>query len=90
MEMPELRNVKRIATTVALAVVGMLVLASAALAQSSSVSGYGGQAGGVEEQVETGGTLPFTGLDIGLLIGGGLLLVAVGAMLRRLARDRTA
>jgi hypothetical protein len=30
-----------------------------------------------------GGVLPFTGLDVGFLLGGGLLLVAVGAALAR-------
>jgi hypothetical protein len=83
-------HVKKTATIVGLALVSFLVLASTALAQDSSVSGYGGQAGGVEQQVETGGALPFTGLDLGLLIGGGLLLLAVGAGLRRLGRDSRA
>ena len=41
---------------------------------SASGSGAGGG----------GGVLPFTGLDLGFLIGGGLLLVAVGAGLTRM------
>jgi hypothetical protein len=60
-----------------------------ALAQQSSVDGYGGGAGGIQSDVEGGGgggSLPFTGLDLGLLIGGGLQLLAVGFGLRRLAR----
>jgi hypothetical protein len=63
------------------------VLAPAALAQSS-VDGYGSISGGIQSDVEggAGGTLPFTGLDLGLLIGGGLLLLAIGFGLRRLAR----
>jgi hypothetical protein len=32
-------------------------------------------------------TLPFTGLDIGLMVAGGLVLLALGAGMRRLARD---
>ena len=66
-----------------------VVYAPLALAQQSSVDGYGG-AGGVQSEVEggggAGGSLPFTGMDLGLLIGGGLVLLAVGFGLRRLAR----
>ena len=35
---------------------------------------------------EQGGALPFTGLDIGLLVSGGLLLLAMGVGMRRLSR----
>jgi hypothetical protein len=45
-----------------------------------------GGGGTTEPAVQTtagGGTLPFTGLDIGFLIGGGILLVAVGAAIAR-------
>jgi hypothetical protein len=66
----------------------LLAWAGAALAQSSERTGYGGP-GGVQGEVEGGGALPFTGLDLGLLIGGGLLLVAVGATLRRVSRARS-
>jgi hypothetical protein len=66
------------------------VYAPVALAQQSSVDGYGGGAGGIQSEVEggggAGGSLPFTGLDLGLLIGGGVVLLAVGFGLRRLAR----
>jgi hypothetical protein len=34
-----------------------------------------------------GGTLPFTGLDVGLVLGAGGLLVAVGLGMRRLTRS---
>jgi hypothetical protein len=97
-------TVVRVATIVTLASLVLLasVWAGSAFAGSSSVSGYGGQGGSVEQQVEGGAAvgagggavesgssaLPFTGLDLGLLIGGGLLLLAVGAGLRRLARDK--
>jgi hypothetical protein len=33
-----------------------------------------------------GGTLPFTGLDLAFIAGGGVLLVAMGGSLRRLTR----
>jgi hypothetical protein len=35
------------------------------------------------------GTLPFTGVDLALLVGGGLLLLIVGAGMRRAARAKT-
>jgi hypothetical protein len=53
------------------------------------VDGYGGFQGGIQSDVEGGGSLPFTGLDLGLLIGGGLLLLAIGFGLRRLARGNS-
>ena len=36
----------------------------------------------------SGGTLPFTGLELSLLVVGGTLLVVVGGSLRRLTRAR--
>jgi hypothetical protein len=60
--------------------------ASSAFAETAP-PGYQGNAGGVQATVETGGTLPFTGLDLGLLIGGGLLMILVGVGLRRLSRS---
>jgi len=35
------------------------------------------------------GTLPFTGLDLGFIVAGGLVLVGMGASLRRLTRQPT-
>jgi len=75
-------------TVVPVGLLSTLVLAGAALAANPTVSGYGGQAGGVESDVQAGGTLPFTGLDLGLIIGGGILLLLLGAGLRRLTRER--
>ena len=37
---------------------------------------------------EHGRTLPFTGFDLGLLLGGGLALLVVGGSLRRLAGSK--
>ena len=54
-----------------------LVIPTAAMAQSSSVDGYGGQGAPPS-------TLPFTGLDVGLLAGGGLLLLLIGLAMTRL------
>jgi hypothetical protein len=67
-------------------------LATGGLAQSPSQTGYGGGGtvlGGVEDQGDSpgqasaGGTLPFTGIDLALLVGGGILLAGVGAALVR-------
>lgn len=69
----------------------MLALAPVAAAQTPADQGYGGAggvAGEVGGNVSGGGNLPFTGLDLGLLIGGGLLLIAFGVMLRRFSRTR--
>ncbi len=81
-----------------IAVLGALIFVPAASAADSSVNGYahneaqvvgGGPSGGpgnVNTAREGGGgngVLPFTGLDLGFLIGGGVLLIAVGAALAR-------
>jgi hypothetical protein len=80
--------VKRLVIIGTSVLAALTVWAPIALAQQSSVDGYGGGAGGIQSDVEGGGggSLPFTGLDLGLLIGGGLLLLAVGFGLRRLSR----
>jgi hypothetical protein len=82
------RFVAKLVTVAVTVLVASALTTTIALGASSSGSAYGGQ-GGVEGQVETGGALPFTGLDLALLIGGGLLLLAVGAGLRRLGRVKT-
>lgn len=67
-----------------------LIWASSALAQQP----YLGNAGGVQGEVSGGevggggGALPFTGFDIGALVVGGALLVILGFVLRRHARQR--
>jgi hypothetical protein len=43
----------------------------------------GGSAGGSAEAADPG-SLPFTGLDLGLAVGGGLLLLALGALVARM------
>lgn len=64
--------------------------AAPAFAQSD-VAGYGGQGGQVESAVgETGGgggALPFTGLEIGMLVVIALALALVGYALRKLTHD---
>jgi hypothetical protein len=76
------------------ALCALLVLVPAALgAGGSAGSGYGGK-GGVQNEVNQGGvhavaskgSLPFTGLDLALLVVGGISLVVVGAGLRRASK----
>lgn len=73
-----------------------LALATSAYGQSS-VQGYYDEKGQVQAQINDSGgsppsgtsaegSLPFTGLDIALLVGAGGLLLAVGFGMRRLTR----
>ena len=78
------------------AVCALFVLAPAAFgAGGSADKGYGGN-GGVQNEVNQGGvhaaakgSLPFTGLDLALLVVGGVSLVIVGSGLRRAAKRAT-
>jgi len=72
-----------------------LVYAAGALAQATP-GGYEGEGSDVQQGVQgvqgtsdTLGSLPFTGLDLALIVGGGLLLVLAGLSLRRVANRRT-
>jgi len=75
-----------------------LALAPAARADESSVQGYGGEAGSVLSQVPPerageqadGGSLPFTGLDVGFMLALGAGLVVAGFGLNLLLRRRPA
>ena len=79
--------------------VAALAVAPAASGQGSSVGTYGGEGGQAQGGLAQGqggvlgggsgdvggsGPLPFTGLDLGLLIGGALLLIGLGAGMARL------
>jgi hypothetical protein len=57
-----------------------------ALAQSPSQSAYGCQGC---TNLQDGGSLPFTGLNLTLLVLFGVLLVGVGFAVRRASRTRT-
>ena len=76
-----------------------LALAPAAFADNSSVGTYAGQGGEVAGSVAGGegadpgeaansSALPFTGLDLELLAGGGLLLLLGGFGMARMAGRR--
>ena len=85
---------RRIATVLVLAVVacggGPLALAvgaaQAQCGQSSAESTYGGQGTQIVSQPcapkGSDSTLPFTGLDLGLLVAAGLILIVGGTVLR--------
>jgi hypothetical protein len=79
---------KRIA--ILIATVGVLLLPSAALA-SSTCQQYSSQDCNVVTTTTTStssaGTLPFTGLDVALLAGGGVTLLGAGFVVRRLSRS---
>jgi hypothetical protein len=75
----------------------VLAAAPAALADSSAVDTYGGNGGSVAAGVaaggsggsagsDTSGSLPFTGLDVGLIVGVGLVLLLIGVAMARLSR----
>lgn len=72
----------------------VMAFAPAALAADSSIETYAGSGGNVQSKIQAsdpgtatdpGGSLPFTGLDLGLAAGGGLLLLGAGAMVTALA-----
>lgn len=83
---------------VTVVLVGLLLVALAlapfaAAGNGTSKAGYGGdsavQATLVEStQASSAGSLPVTGIDLGLLVAGGVVLLAVGLGMRRLGRQR--
>lgn len=89
---------KRIVAIVT-ASIALLVLPSFALANSSSTSqGYGGQANQTLNLTKSrdstaaagttaSSTLPFTGIDVGFLVTGGLVLLGAGLVVRRLSSE---
>lgn len=82
---------RRLIRIVAVGIGVGLLLASSALAQDPTVRAYGGmggEVGGTLDQTPTAQTLPFTGLDVALVFGAGLILLALGIVLRKTARNR--
>ena len=88
---------RRIAVLVATLAIAGLVFGGSALAQTQP-SGYQGAGSGTQEKVgsagvqsqsqqapaaRTIGSLPFTGFDLAVAVGGGLLLILAGTAIRR-------
>jgi len=78
-----------------LAALALLWAFSATAQAQSSLQGYNDEAGQIQDTVQgtgpasvsdSGGSLPFTGLDIALIAAAGGLLGAGGLAMRRLAR----
>jgi hypothetical protein len=77
--------------------VALLIAAPATFAQTAATSGYSQPAGSVQQQVghephaasSDAGSLPFTGLDLGLVGGAGGMLLAIGLAVRRLVGSQT-
>jgi hypothetical protein len=80
-----------------------LVAAAPAYAQTSVQDGYSQPAGKVQQQLGSGnherhdptsegesGNLPFTGLDVALVVAAGGVLLAMGFGIRRLSRTELA
>jgi hypothetical protein len=78
-------------TLLSLALAALAVLAAPAAA--SVTNGYATPAGVSQTQVSdptttsstSGSTLPFTGLDLGLIVAGGVVLLGGGLVLKRVA-----
>lgn len=66
-----------------------IVVGAAAAGGSTSVNGYGGVAGNIQSTVKSGGTLPFTGLDLGLIAAVAAAALVAGLVMRRLAHPRS-
>lgn len=86
--------IKHVRLALGASLIGVLVLAGSALAQTPAGRGYGGQGGNVQGEVggEAGaaaGALPFTGMDLALMALAAVLLIATGLTMRRLGRARS-
>jgi hypothetical protein len=78
----------------ALVVMGALAFSSVAIAADPAENAYGGlaneQQAAAEQNVaaaQSGGTLPFTGFQLGIALVAGVALVGTGLVLRRASRD---
>ena len=92
-------KLKRVVVAVAALAVA-LTLANGALAASSKKhQAYAGAGAAVQGQIQAGaaananqvrtvGNLPFTGLQLTLVVGAGLALLLTGGTLRRLSKNR--
>lgn len=76
---------KRISALVGVVVALALIVPSAAIASSSTCQAYNQNCPPTTTSTSSG-TLPFTGLDVVLLVAGGGTLLAAGFVVRRLSR----
>ncbi len=79
----------RIRLAIAAAILAVL-MAPVGMAQTGP-QGYGGEGERIQSDLQgaqAGGILPFTGLELGLFVAGGALLIAGGAGLYRAGRKR--
>ena len=65
----------------------VLVTVKAAPKRTEPIGVLGAQAAAPLATAAKERTLPFTGFDLGLLLGGGAALLVIGASLRRLSRE---
>jgi len=80
-----MRTAQRFITCAAIA--ATLCIPSTAAARTSASQGYEPPGGRVQQQVSSKHSgLPFTGLDLSLTGAAGVMLVAIGFGIRRLAR----
>ncbi|HEY8775093.1 MAG TPA: hypothetical protein VIM23_11680 [Gaiellaceae bacterium] len=82
---------RKVLILTALSLLALALSAVAFASPSALLDEYSGLAGvqqGVAGQGVKAGTLPFTGLDLGLVVGGGMLLLLTGWTLRRAGRDK--
>jgi hypothetical protein len=89
------RTLRTIGAFAAAAVLALALISGAGAQTLQKPRGYQGPAGAVQQQVRAGvgdsntlGSLPFTGLDLALGVGAGLLLLLSGGAVRRLATKR--
>ena len=88
---------RKLPLVVLVAAMATLFLAQTAFAADSSVQAYGGSGGKVQANIagpsdpgspsaDSTGSLPFTGMDLGLAGGGAIVLLAAGAAMGTFAR----
>ena len=81
----------RVLAVISAAALSFLTTAAVALAGGPTRAGYDSGGGTVQGEVQRGagggGSLPLTGLDLGLLVGGGIVLLLVGGSVWRLSRE---
>lgn len=77
---------KRISALLGVLVTLAFLVPTAAMASSSTCQAYNENCPPTTTTTTSSGTLPFTGLDVVLLVAGGGTLLAAGFVVRRLSR----